>query len=103
MAANVAAIAWSSADEEFSFESMPSVGDDVSDVAAILIKMITIFNINWDSHNAFTLCSNKPFVTDGMDANGGIMGIAAAIGGNTPDMDDDVRAAIARAALAARL
>lgn len=38
-----------------------------------------------------------------MDANGGIMGIAAAIGGNTPDMDDDVRAAIARAALAARL
>lgn len=34
---------------------------------------------------------------------GGIKGIAAAIGGNTPDIDDDVSAAIALAAAAARL
>lgn len=34
---------------------------------------------------------------------GGINGMAAAIGGNTPDIDDDVNAAIALAAAAARL
>lgn len=48
---------------------------------------------------------NKPFVgmIGGTVAIGGINGIAAAIGGNTPDIDDDVRAAIALAAFAARL
>lgn len=35
--------------------------------------------------------------------NGGIKGNEAAIGGNTPDIDDDVNAAIALAAAAARL
>lgn len=39
----------------------------------------------------------------GTDPIGGIKGIAAAIGGNTPDIDDDVNAAIALAAAAARL
>lgn len=34
---------------------------------------------------------------------GGINGIAAAIGGKTPDMAEDVKAAIALAAFAARL
>lgn len=46
-----------------------------------------------------------PFVgmIGGTDPIGGINGIAAAIGGNTPDIDDDVKAAIALAAAAARL
>lgn len=49
-------------------------------------------------------CSKiKPFVTEGREAIDGIIGIAAAIGGKTPDIDDDVSAAIARAAFAARL
>lgn len=39
----------------------------------------------------------------GTDPIGGINGMAAAIGGNTPDIDDDVNAAIALAAAAARL
>lgn len=39
----------------------------------------------------------------GTVAIGGIKGIAAAIGGKTPDILDDVSAAIALAAFAARL
>lgn len=49
--------------------------------------------------------ANKP-LADGIIGTapmGGINGIAAAIGGNTPDIVDDVNAAIALAALAARL
>lgn len=49
--------------------------------------------------------ANEPFagIIGGTLAIGGISGIAAAIGGKTPDIVDDVKAAIALAALAARL
>lgn len=49
--------------------------------------------------------NDLPFVwrIGGTVAMGGIIGIAAAIGGKTPDIVDDVNAAIAFAALAARL
>lgn len=76
IAANVAAIAWSNADDEFSLESMKSAGDDVSD---------------------------NDLAPGGMEDIDGIIDIAAAIGGKTPDIDDDVSAAIALAAFAARL
>lgn len=48
---------------------------------------------------------NIPFVgtTGGIVVIGGINGIAAAIGGKTPDIVDEVSAAIALAAFAARL
>lgn len=75
MAANVAAMAWSIADEEFSFDpGVLSAGELISDVVI--------------------------GATGGTEI-GGITGKEPVIGGKTPDIDEDVIAAIALAAAAA--
>lgn len=60
---------------------------------------------NCDRSRLISMKNDEPFVgiIGGTDAIGGINGKAAAIGGNTLDIDDDVSAAIALAAFAARL
>lgn len=102
MAASVAAIAWSRADDEFSFESVPfSAGDAVSSPTEIIFYCF----VNTPSAQNGQNRQYIPFtgINGATAANGGRSGNAAAIGGNTPAIVDEVIAAIALAAFAARL